>query len=162
MNEREDRKWYLLYPEDVWKQRWESYMTLLLVFTCTTTPLIIAFHQEPEDGSYDSWMVINMVVDSFFAIDIIVVFFSAFYDEDFYIIDDMKDIARFYLLGWFTLDVLAITPFDKLGSTDTDNSSGNVSNMVRIAKLGRMQKLIKLTRLLRIIKVVKNKNSMLQ
>lgn len=77
--------------------------------------------------------------------------------------DNPKDIARNYIFGWFLLDTLAITPFDKLTpSEDDESTSGNANQLVRIAKLGRMQKLIKLTRLIRIIKVVKNQKSMLQ
>lgn len=105
-----------------------------------------------------------MVIDVCFGLDIIVVFFSAFYDEDFYIIDNLKDIARYYLFGWFLLDILAIVPFDHLAAINNDDSdsSGNVNAVARIAKLGRMQKLIKLSRLIRILKVVKQKKNMLQ
>lgn len=112
MNQREDRKWYLLYPEDIWKQRWDSFMTLILILTCTTTPLFIAFHKPDTDRQVDPFIVSNVVVDILFGIDIVVVFFSAFYDEDFYLIDNLKDIARHYIFGWFMLDVLAIIPFD--------------------------------------------------
>lgn len=113
MNERHDRKSHLFYPEDASKQRWDILISILLIFTCIYTPIVIAFHEEPEDGSLDFCMVSNMVVDIFFGLDILIVFFSAFYDEDFNIIDDMKDIARFYIIGWFFFDVLAIVPFDK-------------------------------------------------
>ena len=73
--------------------------------------MFISFHDEPDEGM-DAWMLSNIIVDIFFGIDILIVFFSAFFDDDFYIVDELKDIARFYILGWFFLDVLAITPFD--------------------------------------------------
>lgn len=86
MLERENRKWYLFYPEDVIKQKWDMLMTYLLIFTCTSTPLFIAFHDNPEE-SMSNWELINLIVDLCFAVDIIVVFLSAFYDDDFQIID---------------------------------------------------------------------------
>ena len=51
-------------------------------------------------------------MDFIFGIDIIVVFFSAYYNEDFKIIDDRAAIAREYVKGWFLLDFVAIIPFD--------------------------------------------------
>ena len=69
-------------------------------------------------------------------------------------VDDIKDIARNYIFGWFLIDLVAIVPFDKFASHD-DSSSGKVGSIVRIAKLGRMQKLIKLTRLIKIVKLLK-------
>lgn len=122
MHERENRKWYLFYPEDKNKQRWDMLMTWCLIFTCCSTPLFISFH---EDGpTISNWEVVNIVVDAFFAIDIVVVFFSAFHDEDFQITDDLSDIARNYIIGWFFLDALAITPFDKFaGSSEEDSAA---------------------------------------
>lgn len=136
-------------------------MTSLIVFTCIYTPVFISFHD--EEPGLSSAEVTNIVVDAIFGMDIFVVFFTAFYDDDYHLVDDMKDIARNYIFGWFLLDIVAITPFDQFKSTDEDNNnSGNMGSIVRIAKLGRMQKLIKLTRLIRIIKILKQKNSVLK
>lgn len=85
-------------------------MTFLLILTCANTPMFIAFHEDGEEIS--NWTILNIVIDIFFAIDIVVMFLTAFYNDDFHIIDDTKIIARNYLFGWFLLDVLAITPFD--------------------------------------------------
>ena len=86
-------------------------MTWCLIFTCCSTPLFISFHT--EGPTLSDWEILNIVVDVFFGIDIIVMFFSAYHDDDFQIIDDMGDIARNYIVGWFFLDVMAITPFDE-------------------------------------------------
>lgn len=79
MQYREDRKWYLFYPEYKLKNYWDAWMNWCLIFTCCSTPLFISFHT----GDFDSWIIINIIVDVFFGLDIIVVFFSAVYDEDF-------------------------------------------------------------------------------
>jgi hypothetical protein len=134
---RENRKWYLFYPEDKLKQKWDMLITYLLIFTCTSTPLFIAFH-DSEPGQTTNWEWINIIVDSFFAIDIFVVYFSAFYDDDFQIVENCSDISRNYIFGWFFLDVMAITPFDALSSSGSTEGGGDASQLVRIAKLGRM------------------------
>ena len=33
---------YLIYPENTYKEYWDSFITLLLVFTCVVTPYRIA------------------------------------------------------------------------------------------------------------------------
>lgn len=83
-------------------------------------------------------------------------FLTAFHDDEFQLIDDLRPIAINYLKGWFVIDVLAILPFDQIFVGGGDQvPSENINGMVRIARLGRMYKLLKLTRLIRIIKIMK-------
>ena len=63
-------------------------------------------------------MVINYLIDSLFAIDMIIIFNSAFHDDDFNIVDDRKKIAIKYIQSWFWIDLLAIIPFDLLMQSD--------------------------------------------
>ena len=67
MRKREVRKIMMIYPEDEWKGNWDLFVTMILIFTCLTTPYLISF-----DGA-DSfhWKIINYTIDSFFLIDII-------------------------------------------------------------------------------------------
>ena len=60
----------------------------------------------------DAWTTMNFIVDCCFAIDIIVNFFSASYDLNYNIVEDLKSIAKHYIYGWFFLDLGAIIPFD--------------------------------------------------
>lgn len=84
-------------------------MTLVLIITCIITPLNIAFNdiKHEEGGNLGDY-----IIDFLFLIDIIVIFNSAYYNDDSEIIDDRKEIANSYLRGWFTIDLLAIIPFD--------------------------------------------------
>ena len=75
-------------------------------------PLFVSFYKPDPKKWPDTWELVNLIVDIFFGVDIIVVYFSAFYDEDFYVYDDLGDIARNYIFGWFFLDLCAIIPFD--------------------------------------------------
>ena len=85
--------------------------------------------------------------------DIIAVFFIAYYDEDFKMIDNRKTIALSYLRGMFVIDTVAILPFDYI--IKSSDSSANINDMIRITKIGRLYKLVKLTRLLKMIKILK-------
>ena len=45
-------------------------------------------------------------------IDILVIFNSAIYDDDFKLIQSYRDIAVLYVKSWFVIDFLAVVPFD--------------------------------------------------
>ena len=97
----------LIYPEDKYKSNWDLLMAVLLIFTCMVTPYRIAFS---EDDAL--WITINYTVDFLFFCDIIVIFFTAFYDEEFVIHENRWTIAKNYIKsGWLFIDALAIFPF---------------------------------------------------
>lgn len=127
---------------------------------CIYTPIYISFSLDDflVHGT-NSWYLLNLILDFIFLIDIAVVFFSAFYDEDFKIVDDFKIIATNYLRGWFVTDIIAIIPFDLIV---INNKAQKVNSMIRIVKIGRIYKIIKLTRLLRMVKIMNKRNQIFQ
>jgi hypothetical protein len=126
--------------------------------SCIVTPWRIAFADLSIDEPIE-WLAINYSIDCFFFVDILVIFNSSYHDDDFNIVEDRKQIAKQYLQGWFTLDLLAIMPFDVLIQSGSDN---NFQDFARIIRLGRMSKLIKMMRLLRILKIVKERSKLLK
>lgn len=159
MNHRDSRVPYMFYPEDNMRNNWDMFITVVLLWTCITTPARIAFVE--DDTPF--WAFIKWAVDFMFLIDIIIIFNSAVQDEDFITIDDRKEIALMYLSGWFLLDVFAIIPFSEMMSGNQEQgSSENLNEMVRLAKLGRLYKLIKLTKLLRVLKILKQRSKLLK
>jgi hypothetical protein len=52
---------------------------LILIFTCAVTPYRLAFFVD-EDLE---WEIINGVVDLIFFVDMLLIFNTAYYDEDF-------------------------------------------------------------------------------
>ena len=160
MRARAFRKAWIIYPEDDWKGKWDLYITVILIFTCLSTPYLISF-----DAETDAWQILNYSIDLCFLADIVLTFAQAFYDDDFNIVDSRKEIARQYLKGWFTIDLVAIVPMDKVSdlfaSGDSGDGSGGANKMIRLTRIGRMSKLIKLTRLLRVLKIIKEKSKVL-
>lgn len=68
-------------------------MTLVLLVTCIATPYTIAFvPEEPQ-----ALVITNATIDTLFAIDMILLFFSVYYDDEMKLIDDRKKIATNYL-----------------------------------------------------------------
>lgn len=91
------------------KSKWDTLITLVLIFTCMITPYRIAFVDEDDL----TWVVINYVVDGLFLIDMILCFLTAFYTDEFELVEDRWVIAKTYMVGWFIIDFLAIFPFEK-------------------------------------------------
>ena len=153
MRHRDSRAEWMFYPEDNIKMYWDLYINLILLISCLITPFRIAFG-EIEDPI--GWTIINFTIDGCFLIDIIIIFNSAFYDEEFMIVEDRRKIAMDYLQSWFVIDLLAIIPFDYFVMAN------NYGEIVRIARIGRISKLIKMTRLLRILKIVRQRSQLLK
>lgn len=86
-------------------------MTFVLLLTCVLTPLHIAFSDEDNE---QKWMnVTNNAIDILFFFDMLVIFNSAFYDDEaFKMKDNRNEIAIAYLKGWFLIDLVSILPFD--------------------------------------------------
>ena len=101
-------------------------------------------------------MIVTNTIDTLFMMDIIVIFNTAYYDEYLQIIDNRKLIVKQYLTGWFTIDILAIIPFNLILNATKTNQ------LVRFARVGRLYKLVKLTRLLRILKILRNNSKIMK
>lgn len=142
-----------MYPEASFKIFWDLFLGGVLIFSCTTTPYRIAL---VEVDSIE-WVVANVVVDVLFLMDILLIFNTAYYDEDFVLVDSHKQIAKAYCKGWFAIDVLAILPFDFLL-----DSAGDFNDIVRVARIGRLYKLVKLIKLLRLFRLIRERKKMMK
>jgi hypothetical protein len=99
-------------------------------------------------------VVIESITNSLFGLDLIFNFFTAFYDSNFKIVEDYKQIAVEYLKGWFTFDIIALVPLNQI-MTIIQQENVNANSIARIIRLARIQKMIKLVRLIRLIRVFK-------
>ena len=140
----------IIYPENELKAHWDIFISLVLIFTCIVTPYRIALVENDTVG----WTVSNYTIDGFFVIDMIIIFNTAYYDEDFAIIEDRCSIAKEYLWSWFFIDLICVIPFEVF-------LASNATDMVRLSRLGRLYKILKLMKLLRLAKLQKQKSQSL-
>ena len=82
-------------------------MCMILIISCIEIPYRLVFISGDDDLI---WEIINNLFDSFFIIDMLFNFNTAFLNEDFVLIDERKEICKKYLKGWFVIDLLAIVP----------------------------------------------------
>lgn len=153
MTYRKHKKKWMIYPEDKFKSFWDLMMTVILLTACITTPLEIAFSSDSDVSIENPW---SLVIDVMFLLDMILIFNTAYYDQDQEIITCRKMIACSYLKSWFVLDTLAVIPFDVLINASQFNG------LARVVRVGRLYKLVKLSKLLRMMKILKNRNKILK
>ena len=82
--------------------------------------------------------------------DIIAIFNTATYDDDFSIIEDRCMIAKSYLSSWFWIDLVSIIPFELIVP------KGESANLIRLSRMGRIYKILKLLKLIRLMKLSKS------
>jgi hypothetical protein len=75
---------WVLLPDDLFRMYWEIFITALLIYTFIMTPYRLAFS---EDDTLLT-IIIDEVVDFLFLLDIIIQFFSAYYEAEKYILVD--------------------------------------------------------------------------
>jgi hypothetical protein len=107
----------------------------VLLYTTLITPYRLAFIDEDTLG----WTIAATVVDLVFFCDIILTFYTAYYDQDDNLVVNKKKIACHYLKGWFILDFVSIIPVSYMLQTDN-----NYTSLVRLSRLPRLYKLIKM------------------
>ena len=92
-------------------------MIFVLIFSCLLTPYEIAFgtNSQGDDAETGFEHVMDKIFDVLFFFDIMLTFRAAIVTENFQIIDDKKIIAKIYLEGWFTTDVLSCLPYGAMG-----------------------------------------------
>jgi hypothetical protein len=83
----------LIHPNNGLLGLWNIYISILLIFSCMTTPLHLAyfdsssFFADPDDKiSSKVWNIVNNVIDMFFLSDILVTFNTMVYNSDFMLI----------------------------------------------------------------------------
>jgi hypothetical protein len=82
MYKRNNKVPYLWYPEHPLLEKWNLFITLVLIFTSLVAPARVAFINQDSQ----TWVVINYIVDFSFLVDIFVIFNSALNDDDYNII----------------------------------------------------------------------------
>ncbi|CAL9104867.1 unnamed protein product [Musa textilis] len=129
---------FMISPYDPHYRAWQMFLVLLVVYSAWICPFELAFLRYLPAKLF--W--VENILNSFFAIDIVVTFFVAFLDRKSYLlIDDPKRTAARYLSSWFIFDILSTAPFQAISLLF--RGSGNdlgfkILNMLRLWRLRRV------------------------
>lgn len=145
----------LLMPDSPSRAVWDFVNLILLSWTTFEIPVSMLFTGiESSDGLSCEWtvfMVINLIVDTLFLIDVCMSFNTAYYDEHAILIDSRPLIAWKYITSWFCLDVGTSIPLDQI-ICSLGLSEFISSEIVRSIKIVRLLKLARVLKFMRILK----------
>ena len=156
------KHWLLIDPAKSKRMGyWDALTTLALLFTATVTPFEVAL----LDVKLDALFIVNRVVDSIFAMDILVQFITmtevnADSAQGSTWVTSPRTIAWNYMSSWFLLDVFAvgIAGIDIYAVVaESIWGAGAAEQLTRLVvlKICRVLRLFKLARLLRSSRIAK-------
>jgi len=83
-----NKKCCMMYPDDSIAMGWEGFISIILLISCFTTPISLAFPDlESENISYRNF---SISIDLIFLMEIMINFRYAFEDDTYQIIDEPK------------------------------------------------------------------------
>jgi len=126
---------------------WDFVVTILLLSTLITMPLIIGW-----DEIADALFYWNLLLDGIFFLDLVKNFFTGFMNEEHQIVMKWDAIFVNYLFGWFTMDLVCCLPIDAIIRWKLLPGVGQGQDTARMAK---MLKPIRLVRIAKIVKLIK-------
>ncbi|XP_059275183.1 potassium channel KAT3 [Lycium ferocissimum] len=135
-------KRFVIAPYDRRYRIWQTFLVVLVVYSAWSSPFELAFKKVASGGL----LLVDLLVDAFFALDILLTFFVAYLDKSTYLlVDDHKKIAFRYAthLG-FPMDVASTIPFQTIlqifdGKKQEDDIFGFL-NLLRLWRLRRVSK----------------------
>ena len=150
-SEDEKKKNFIILPDSKFKKLWDSLIAIVILYSSICTPYKLAF----EDSNTNKEDVVDIIVDILLGIDLVLNFFSAYYDSEENLVKSRKKIIIKYLKGWFIIDFISIFPFYLIIN---NNKASSITRLSKVSKIPKIYKLLKLTKLLRITKMSKKGN----
>lgn len=134
---------YVIAPYDRRYRWWQTFLVVLVVYSAWSSPFELAF----RNVATGSLLRVDLVVDAFFAMDIILTFFVAYLDKSTYLlVDEHKRIATRYVTHmWFPMDVASTLPFQTIYRVFTGESpSSEVFGFLNLLRLWRLRRVSEL------------------
>ncbi|PIA45885.1 hypothetical protein AQUCO_01600259v1 [Aquilegia coerulea] len=130
---------YILSPCDGNYRIWMHFLVVLVLYTAWISPFELGFLKKPEGGL----LIADNVVNTFFAIDIALTFFVAYFDKIKYdYITDPKKIAWQYATTWLLFDVISTIPTELAQEIlPASFQTYGLFNMLRLWRLRRVSAL---------------------
>ncbi|GMI88188.1 potassium transport 2/3 [Hibiscus trionum] len=103
---------WIISPVDSRYRCWETFMVVLVYYSAFVYPFEVAFFTPAPPSVIE---VTDSIVDSFFVVDIALMFFVAYIDSTTQLlVRDRKKIAKRYLSTGFIMDLASTIPFEAL------------------------------------------------
>ena len=125
---------YILKPNNFFKIIWDHTISLIIFYFSLYTPYNIAFQD------YTKINLLEIIADIFLIIDIILNFFTAYYNSLGILIMKKRYITKHYLQGFFLIDFISVLPIINLFFYN--ESFNNYIMIFKIIRIIQMKKKI--------------------
>jgi hypothetical protein len=147
-------------PSSDFRVRWDILVGALVVYSVLIIPLRFGFsvsycfHEAP--------FVFDCFVDTFFVIDILLNFNTAYDSLSKELVTDKAKICRKYLRGWFAVDFFSTMPIDVIAeaaltggkcSSEAEGGGGGLAT-IKLIRIIRLVRLLKLARVMKLGKLI--------
>ncbi len=133
---------FMFHPNSLFSILWSVVVALLLLYSAFIVPFRLAFINN-EGTNDDFWQLFEYTVDSMFFLDIIITFFSAYYDEEERLVTSRCQIAHHYLAFRFYIDLVACFPLSLFYSMIGGTTSPSNFIALRLLRLPRLYRFLK-------------------
>jgi hypothetical protein len=136
----------VIHPSESWKVRWDLHIAVLIIYSCVTVPLVIAFDDDSGSTFPTSMENFDIYVDLMFLTDMIVTCWTGIMDPCGSLVWDQKAVVADYLKSWFFIDFMSTMPFDRImaaAEPSSDAAQLRSIKMIRIVRLVRLFKIVK-------------------
>lgn len=132
----ENSKIKIFRETDEWRSYWDSFILLTAIFNALAIPVAIAFL--PLWAEHRVYVVIDMLTNVIFFVDIFVIFNTSYFDKDSEEIVDRRKIAVRYFMGLFAIDFLSSVPWGQLAPNSELIRLFNTLKIVRVLRISKI------------------------
>ncbi|ETL82606.1 hypothetical protein L917_17249 [Phytophthora nicotianae] len=141
---------YLFHPQEPAIVFWQFFVGIGIVYSIIVVPFRLGYDVDAVGG----WYVLEMIIDGFFFVDILLNFRTAYFDDERKLIYDPRTLFWKYAKGWFLLDLISTVPIDELFQAAVGTSNQTLRLFpTKLLRLFRIARLLKLTRLIKLSRV---------
>lgn len=147
---------YIIPPYHRHKFRWDCFVGVLIIYSALTIPFRVGMDVDKVGVE----IAIDVLVDLFFCVDMVLNFRTGFVDVDGLINTVPSQIRSQYLKTWFGIDLCSTVPVDQtlelVALASGSDGSGRSARALKMFKTLRLLRLLKLARLLKMGRLVKS------
>ena len=100
----------MVHPRSKLKQFWQYIMIFLMLYVALILPYYLIF----VNNVVFEWDLIDNIINYLFWFDMILCFFSAYYNDEGELVHDFENVSINYLKGWFIIDLISNLPWDSI------------------------------------------------
>lgn len=134
------------------RTRWDVLTMLLALYNGITIPVIVAFRPEDDLG----FLIVNLLIDLVFLCDIVLNFFTSYFNGNKDEVFDHRKIIFHYLKTSFVIDFIASFPIDNfVVMFDNSNSTAYyflLSDLLKLLRIFRISRILKFVRARDVVK----------